>query len=118
VSVLVRQRQSLVERHAYPLTPSCLIALRSRDIDEDAPHQPRRHREEVRAVLPAHVLDVEQTDGGLVDERRGLQTVADPFAGHTAARTPMQFRVNDGNQTVQRLIVAVAPGFEQLRDVV
>jgi hypothetical protein len=64
------------------------------------------------------VLDVEQTDVGLVDERRGLQTVAHPFAGHTAARNPMQLRVDDGDQTLQRLVVAVAPRFEQPRDVV
>jgi hypothetical protein len=64
------------------------------------------------------VLDVEQTDVGLVDERRGLQTVAHPFASHTAARNPMQLRVDDGDQTLQRLVVAVAPRFEQPRDVV
>ena len=105
-------------RHRYPLPASFLIALRSCDIDEDAPHQPRRHREEVRAVLPAYVLDVQQPDVGLVHERCGLQTVAHPFAGHTAARNPMQLRVDDGDQTLQRLVVPVAPRFEQPRDVV
>jgi len=30
----------------------------------------------------------------------------------------MQLRVDDGDQTLQRLVVAVAPRFEQPRDVV
>jgi hypothetical protein len=40
------------------------------------------------------------------------------FACHTATRNPMQLRVDDRNETVQRLVVAIAPRFEQPRDVV
>jgi hypothetical protein len=118
VSVLVRDRQSLVERDAYRLPAAFLVALRSCRIDEDAPHQSRCHRQEVRAVLPTDVLHVEQTNVGLIDERRGLQTVAYPFARHEVARNPVQLRVNDRDQTLQRFVVAVAPCFEQPRDVV
>jgi len=45
------------------------------------------------------------------------QTVAYPFARHAASRNPMQFRVDDGDQTLQRLVVPVAPRDEQPRDV-
>jgi hypothetical protein len=34
------------------------------------------------------------------------------------ARNPMQLRVDDRDQTLQRLVIAVAPCFEQPRDVV
>jgi hypothetical protein len=118
VSVLVRDRQSLVERDAYRRPAAFLIALRSGRIDEDAPYQPRCHGEEVRAILPADVVHVEQTDVGLVDERRGLETVTYPLARHEVTRNPMQLGVDDRDQTLQRFVVAVAPCFEQPCDVV
>jgi hypothetical protein len=71
----------------------------------------------VRSVLPADVLHVEQTDVGLVDERRGLQTMADSFARHEVARNPMQLGVDDRDQMLQRFVVAIAPCFEQPREV-
>ena len=70
LAALLRHDQRLVERHARGAATALLIALRARGVHEDAPHQPRRHREEVRAVLPAHVPEVHQPQVGLVDERR------------------------------------------------
>ena len=40
--------------------PRFSLALRSGVVHEDAPHQPSRHREKVRAVLPVHLLDLDQ----------------------------------------------------------
>jgi hypothetical protein len=38
-------------------------------VDENAAHDARGHREEVRAILPLHRLAIDQTDKRLVDER-------------------------------------------------
>jgi hypothetical protein len=59
------------------------------DIDQDAPHPQGGHREEVRAVLPAHAARVAQAQVSFVDERRGLEGVAGAFAGHVAMGQPV-----------------------------
>jgi hypothetical protein len=41
-------------------------------VNEDSPHQPIRHRHEVRAILPVHAMHVHQPHVRLVDERRSL----------------------------------------------
>jgi hypothetical protein len=43
--------------------------------------------------------------------------MAHPLAGHAALRNTMQLAMDDGDQTFQRLIVAVTPRCEQPRDI-
>ena len=76
------------ETCSWPL-PALRPAARPRHVDQDAAHDLRRHGEEVRAVLPAHVLPVHQPQVGLVDERRRLEDVA------RAARRPCSGRPGD-----------------------
>ena len=70
-------------------------------IDENLAHQPRRHREEVRAVLQRQRSRPTSRKYTSWTERRGLQRVrsfaAEPRAGHAA-----QFAMNDRNQSLER----------------
>ena len=45
----------------------------TRGVDEDAPHDLGRQREEMHAIVPVDVLGIDQTKVGLVNERRALQ---------------------------------------------
>ena len=43
-----------------------------RPVQQNAPHDGRRYREEVGPVLPVHIGDVDQFQVGFVNQRRGL----------------------------------------------
>src|SRR5438105_15338229 len=78
-------------------------------IDQDAPHEMRRHANEMRAILPAHLSGVDQPHERFVDERRRLQRVAAALAGHVAPRETTQFGVDERHQPLEGGLVAVAP---------
>ena len=85
-----------------------------RDIHEDAAHQARRHGEEVRAVLPAHAVQVHQPQVRLVDEGRGLQRVACAFLAHVPLRQAVQLLPHERDQLVEGVLLACPPGLQQL----
>jgi len=69
----------------------------------------------VRAVLPLHVLDVDQADVGLVDERRRLQRVPRTFAAHISPCETTQLGVNQRHEPIERVGLTAAPGQEERR---
>jgi hypothetical protein len=79
----------VIERDVHGAGAALLETLGARHVDQHAAHLPRGHRQEVLAVLPLHVLDVDQTQVRLVDERGGLQAVAGAFTSH--ARRAMRW---------------------------
>lgn len=93
-----------------------LPAARAREIDEHSSHHRGGHRQEVRTVLPADALDVDEPEIGLVDQRCRVQAVAGPFPAHAAAGDLLQLGVHEGNQAHQGLLVAVAPSQEKAGD--
>ncbi len=105
--------QRNVQLSAAPFRP----AARARHVDEDAAHDLRGGAEEMRAVLPLHVLPVHQPQVGLVDERRRLQDVARPLAGHLARRQPVQLVLDHGRQGLERSRIAATPGDQELGNV-
>ena len=110
-------RQTFVERHLHGPPAAFLIPLRSRVVDEDAPHETGRHREEVRAILPVDLLDVDQAQVRLVDERGRLKAVPCPFAGHAPAGDAAQFAVDDRNEPIERRLVALPHCQEEPRHI-
>jgi hypothetical protein len=82
-------------------------------VDEDAAHHLRGDAEEVCAVLPLHLRLVDEPHVGFVDERRGLQGVADALLAQVARRQPPQLAVDDGQQVIQNAAVAVGQTDEQ-----
>ena len=88
----------------------------ARVIDEDAPHQPRGHREELRAISPPHAAHAREPQKRFVDERRRLQRMVAPFATHLPPRHAAQVAVHDRHERVERERVAVPPRAQQGRD--
>ena len=115
---LVRHDQRVIKRHSDGPAAALLVALRPGDVHEDAPHQPRGHREEVGPVLPVDVLDVDQPEVRLVHQRRRLQAVPAALARHAAPRDPPQFVVHQRDQLVEGGLIALPPCEEKSGDLV
>src|SRR5262249_39547779 len=74
-----------------------------------------RHREEVRAVLPVDVLDVDQADVRLVHQRCGLKRVAHLLTGHITFSDLMEFAFDERYKARERRFITAAPRQQQAR---
>jgi len=92
-------------------------APRARVVHEDAAHHASTHREEMSAVLPRHILRVNQAKIRLIDERGRLKAVTGSLVHHVAPRDLMQLTMDKRNQSPERILVAMTPLQEQLGDV-
>jgi hypothetical protein len=84
-----------------------------RGFHENTSHHTCRHRQEMGAVLPLHLLHVDEPEIGLVDQGGGLQRVTTSFEAHVTARDTVRLVVDERNQLVERRLVAAAPCKEQ-----
>jgi len=69
----------------------------------------------VGAVLPIHVIDVNQSQIRLVNQGRGLHAAPRPLVAHEVAGDAAELCVNAGRELVERTCVAGRPGAKQLR---
>jgi len=92
-------REGQVSRPSAPLGPGS----RPRVIDEDSPHDAGGHGEEVDAVFPVHLLNVDQTDVRFVDQRRRAQGVPGPLTGQLGGRETTKLLIDERNGRVQRI---------------
>jgi hypothetical protein len=81
-------------------------------IDEDLPHQPRRHRKKVRPAIQCQTLHIHESQVDLMDQSRRLEGVPRRFALEMAARHPAQLVIYERDQAVERRGVSLAPGEE------
>ena len=109
--------ERFVEGHRRGIAATLLRAPGAGVVHEDATHHAGRHREEVRAVVPGDVFRVDQPEVCLVDERRRLQAVSRAFVGHVAPRDLVELLVDERNQSLQGVGVALAPFEKQRGDV-
>src|SRR5262245_51080377 len=107
--------ECLSEQDPLRAAPAFLVAARSREVHENAPHQSRRHRKKMGAVLPLHLFEIDQPQVGFVDERCRLKRMAWPFGRHLSQRQPSQLLVDDRHELLQRVLVAVFPRSEERR---
>ncbi|HXI29534.1 MAG TPA: hypothetical protein VNG89_13945 [Vicinamibacterales bacterium] len=107
---------SSVTRTAPP--PRFVRTPRSREDDEHAAHQPRRHRQEMRPALPVDVLDVDQSQIGFVDQLGRLHAVVRPLAVQAPAGDLPQFVEDERHQRIQSRLVPFPPGLEKNRHLV
>jgi len=63
----------------------------------------------MRAVVPRDVLRIDQPEIRLVDEDRGLQTVAGAFSSHTTPGDLMELAMDERNQSLEGILVALPP---------
>ena len=105
------QRDMLHAASAFEVMTSCML-------DQNTAHQLRGHREEMGPILPLHPLVIHQAHIGFIDQRGRLEAVAAALTSHVAVRQAAELRIDDRRQLVERELVSVAPGAEQLADVV
>ena len=86
-------------------------------IDQHGPHHARRDREEVRAILPLLAgLLLGQPNVSLVDDRGGLEGVADAFTTKVPGRYAPQLRIDRLHEAGQCGSVTLRPVVQQAGD--
>ena len=98
--------------------PALTAGLAAGVLDEDAAHGLGRGGEEVAAAVPARVVRPDEPEVGLVDQGRGLERLArlllrQPLGGELA-----QLVVDQRQELLGRLRVALLDGREDAGDVV
>ena len=87
-------------------------------INEDAAHHLRRDPVEVRAAPPVDVPLFDEAQVGLVHERRRLQRVPGALEAKPAGGDPAQFGVDQRQQAIEGVPIALTPAVEQRGDLV
>ena len=101
--------ERLVEGHPRRATAAFSSATRARVLHEDTAHGASRHRKEMCTVVPCNILRVDQPEIGLVDEHGCLEAVTRALSRHAALRDPVQFLVDERNQSLEGSLVAPPP---------
>ena len=114
-AAIVRDRESVDERHLHGPAASLLVLATARVVNEYPPHQPRRHRKEVVPILPVDPPGIDQAHVRFIQERRRLQAVAGALAPHAGHSDPVELGVHQRNEAFERRLVAPSPGQEQGR---
>jgi len=78
-------------------------------VDQDAAHDLRRDREEVRAIRPVHILLINHADVGLIYQGSGLKRVAFSLPAHVTTGEAVELVVDQRIQLVQGGLVPFAP---------
>jgi hypothetical protein len=87
-----------------------------RDIYEDISHQPCRHRDEVRSILPTDVLPLQQSDERLVHQRRCLQHMSCTLTSEIQPSKPAKLSFDERDELIKSRTVSVSPRGEQFGD--
>jgi hypothetical protein len=86
-------------------------------VDQDAAHETRRKREEVRAILPLNAPQIDQADERFVDQSRRLESVIAPLASELEPGETAKLLMDDWHQLVERNTIAAAPREQQFSHV-
>jgi hypothetical protein len=87
-------------------------------INKDAAHRLCRYGEKVGPVLPLDATGIHEPQVRLVDELAGLQRVVGTLSAKLTMGQPTELAVNEGDQFLERRLIALSPGKQQLGDVV
>ena len=67
----------------------------------------------MRAILPLDLLDFDQPEIRLIDQRGSLERVAGTLVAHMAPGQAAQFSMDEGQQAVERRHLTPPPGLQQ-----
>jgi tetratricopeptide (TPR) repeat protein len=76
-------------------------------VNQNTAHHIRRYSEEMRPILPADAVHLDQAQEDFVHQGSRLQSLAGPLFSHVAGRHTPQLDVHAGCQFVQRPLVAI-----------
>ena len=65
------------------------------------------------AILPLDLLDRDQPEIRLIDQRGSLERVAGALVPHVTPRQTAQFSMDEGQQAVERRHLTSSPGLQQ-----
>jgi len=105
---------NLIEIHALRIAASFDCQTPAGLLEQDVSHDLRRHREEMGAVLPVHVLHIDQREEGFVHQGGSLQRLPRTLVLHVMSSDAPQGWVNVRGQTLQRSLIAAGPGAKKL----
>ena len=108
---------AFVEGHACVAAAAFVRAPCARMVHEDATHDAGGDGQEMRAVVPLDRLAVDQANIRLVDERRRLEAMTHALSRHAASRDPVEFLMDERDQSLEGALVALSPFEEQPGDV-
>ena len=103
--VSARRDSIVMERDCRNPTTALMRVSGACMVGEDPPHGARGHGEEVHPILPRNVR-VGHAQKRLVDQGSRLQRVARAFTGHLLRGDSAQFLIDQGRESLQRVIVA------------
>jgi hypothetical protein len=101
--------RNFLERDLLRAAAALRVSMTPRVIDQNAPHDLRRDREEVGTIRPVHILLIDQANVRFVYQGSGLECVVFSLAAHVTASQAVQFVVDEGIQLVQSGLVSLAP---------
>lgn len=105
--------RDFLERDLLRAAASLRVSVSPRVIDQNASHDLRRDREEVRAIRPVHILLINQPDIGFIYQGSSLKCVVFSLAAHVTAGEAMELVVHQRVQLVQSGLVPFTPLSEQ-----
>jgi len=104
-----RPDRLLVERYLLRPGAALLKAPGSGVIHKNAAHQLGRDAKEMRAILPSKVLRAGQPNEGFIDQCCRLKGMVAPLAGHVSPSQSPELGLDEGEQVLERLGIAVTP---------
>ena len=104
-----------VEVHSFRVAAAFVSQPSSCTVEQDVPHNLRRHRKEVRPVLPVDVGYINQFQIGLMNEGRGLHRVPRTFVLELVSRDTPKGAINVWSEPVESSPIAIGPGTKKLR---
>lgn len=100
---------NLLERDLLRAAASLCVTMSSRVIDQDAAHDLRGDREEVRTICPVHILLIDHADVSFIYQGSGLKCVVFSLPAHITAGEAVELVVDQRVQLVQSGLVPFAP---------
>jgi hypothetical protein len=106
-----------VEGDSLSAATALLVLLLARVVNKDSPHHFSANSKELGAILPMRFFLIDQPNVSFVNQRCRLQGVIATLAAHVVMREPVQFRIDQWNQSLIRGLIAIAPISQQAGDV-
>jgi len=118
VRVGIHRQMHLLQIKPPPISPALEQAIFPRGIDEDLPHRLRGGGEKVASALPIPLFGSSQAQPGFVNESGGLEGVSGRLVPHFQGRKASQLFVDQREQFLGGLGLALPHSIENARNVV
>jgi hypothetical protein len=116
-TVRLRRQERFVERQAQRVASALGRAAPARVIHQDASHDLRAERQEMRPALAADSPGSHQLEIRLIGQGGRFEGLAGPPALEVPVRDPLELRIQEVQQAVQGTGFAAIPGSEHPGDV-